>query len=81
MIHDAQHTAAELPARGAFGHAAAEYAVALGAKAGVGRVLLFHHDPARTDDEIDAICASFGTGTAASVPVVAAAEGDVLDLG
>jgi len=55
--------------------------VALGAKAGVGRVLLFHHDPARTDDEIDAICASFGTGTAASVPVVAAAEGDVLDLG
>jgi len=81
LIHDAQYTAAELPARGAFGHAAAEYAVALGTKAGVGRVLLFHHDPARTDDEIDAICASFGTGTAASVPVAAAAERDVLDLG
>ena len=77
LIHDAQHTADELPSRAHFGHAAAEYAVALGSTAGVGRVVLFHHDPGRTDDELDAIAAGFAD---AAVPVEAAAEGRVLSL-
>jgi phosphoribosyl 1,2-cyclic phosphodiesterase len=55
LIHDAQHTASELPARASFGHAAAEYAVGLGAEAGVGRVVLFHHDPTRSDREVDEV--------------------------
>ena len=77
LIHDAQYTAEELPQRGAFGHAAAEYAVGLARAAGARRVALFHHDPARTDDEVDAILARFGD---AGVAVVAAAEGLVVDL-
>lgn len=77
LIHDAQHTAEELPARAHFGHSAADYAVRLGELAGARSVLLFHHDPARTDAEVDAIVASFAT---ASVPVTAAAEGTTLDL-
>ena len=40
--------------------------------AGAKAVLLFHHDPIRTDDEVDAIVASFAE---AAVPVTAAAEG------
>jgi phosphoribosyl 1,2-cyclic phosphodiesterase len=75
LIHDAQLTAEELPSRGCFGHAAAEYAVALGDAAGARRVLLFHHDPARTDDEVDAIAARFP-----GAPVHPAAEGAVLEL-
>ena len=75
LLHDAQYTAEELPSRGAFGHAAAEYAVALGAKAGARQVVLFHHDPARTDDEVDAIVGRF---TAAPIPVSAAVEGAIL---
>ena len=77
LIHDAQYTAEELATRGAFGHAAAEYAVGLGRKAGAGRVLLFHHDPGRTDDEIDAIVARFGWS---AMPVQAAIEGTVVEL-
>jgi len=77
LVHDAQYTAAELPTRGAFGHAAAEYAVALGEKAGAGRVVLFHHDPSRTDDEVDAIVAGFA---GAGVPVEAAAQGRTIHL-
>lgn len=77
LIHDAQYTAEELPARGGFGHSAAEYAVALGEAAGARRVVLFHHDPARTDDEVDAIVARF---TGSVLPVQAAVEGAVLDL-
>ena len=45
LIHDAQHTADELPSRAHFGHSAADYAVRLGEVAGARSVLLFHHDP------------------------------------
>ena len=75
LVHDAQYTAEELPTRGAFGHAAAEYAVALGEHAGARQVVLFHHDPARTDDEVDAIAARFSD---AAVDVTAAVEGAIL---
>lgn len=76
LIHDAQYTAQELPARGAFGHAAAEYAVALGEKAGAGHVMLFHHDPSRTDDEVDDMVDRFADG---SVRVSAAIEGTIIE--
>jgi len=39
--------------------------------------VLYHHDPPRTDDEIDAVVASYAGGP---VPVVGAAEGMVIDL-
>ena len=77
LLHDAQHTAAEFEAKKAFGHSAVEYAVGLAEKASVGRLLLFHHDPPRTDAALDAIVAGCrGRG----VPVEAAAEGSVLVL-
>lgn len=77
LLHDAQHTAPEFEAKKAFGHSAVGYAVGLAEKAAVGRLLLFHHDPPRTDDELDAIVAGCqGRG----VPVEAAAEGAVFDL-
>lgn len=41
------------------------------------RVLLHHHDPDRTDDEIDAILAS---PQKAGIGVLAAAEGSEIDL-
>jgi phosphoribosyl 1,2-cyclic phosphodiesterase len=44
-----------LPQRGSFGHAAYEYSLELAAAAGARRVLLFHHDPSRTDPEVEAI--------------------------
>lgn len=78
LVHDAQLVAAEVPERAAFGHAAAEYAVGLAEAAGAARVALFHHDPDRTDEQIDAIVARF---TNAAVPVFAAAQGDVVTLG
>lgn len=52
LVHDAQYTSVELPGRITWGHAAADYAVTLGAACGVGTVLLFHHDPNRTDEQV-----------------------------
>ncbi len=77
LIHDSQYTAAELPARASFGHAAADYAVRLGELAGARSVLLFHHDPDRTDVELDAIVDSLASSP---LLVTAAAEGNVLAL-
>ncbi|HEV3402049.1 MAG TPA: MBL fold metallo-hydrolase [Acidimicrobiales bacterium] len=77
LVHDAQHTAAEFPARRHFGHSAVEYAVELAQQARARTLVLFHHDPARTDDEIDALVAAHAGGR---VEVVAAAEGLAIDL-
>ncbi len=77
LIHDAQHRAAELPEVDYLGHASVDYAVALGVEAGVGTVVLFHHSPTRTDDEIDDILAAAQN---AGVAVVAAREGLVMDV-
>ncbi len=46
----------------------------------VGRLLLYHHDPARTDDEVDALVAAV-RARGPAVVVEAAAEGRVIDLG
>jgi phosphoribosyl 1,2-cyclic phosphodiesterase len=77
VVHDAQLLAEELAAEAAFGHAAAEYAVALAERAGARRVALFHHRPDRTDEALDQLARRFA---AAPVPVAVAAEGLTLDL-
>jgi len=77
LIHDAQYTSEEFPARADFGHSAIEYAIGLGRKAGAKSVMLFHHDPDRTDDDLDQIVASLN-GTKPTVS--AAAEGMVIEL-
>ena len=77
LIHDAQYLDEELPARASFGHSSSGYAAGLAQRAGARRLLLFHHDPPRTDDDIDAIVAAHAGGP---VPVDGAREGMVLDL-
>jgi phosphoribosyl 1,2-cyclic phosphodiesterase len=77
LLHDAQHTAEELPSRALFGHSSAEYAVALGERAEARAVQLFHHDPDRTDDEVDALVRRFA---GSRVAVAAAAEDATIHL-
>ena len=77
VLHDAQYTAEELPARAAFGHSAVEYAVGLAERAGARTLLLYHHDPGRTDDQLDALAAPWAGH---QPPVRAAREELVLDL-
>jgi phosphoribosyl 1,2-cyclic phosphodiesterase len=79
LIHDAQYTASELPARLHFGHSAADYAVGLAKECGAARVLLFHHDPERTDAEVAAIERAMRVGE--DIAVDAAREGTTLWLG
>jgi phosphoribosyl 1,2-cyclic phosphodiesterase len=77
LIHDSHLRAEEVATEGSFGHAAAEYAVRLGALAGARRVVLFHHRPERTDVEVERTVGRFA---GADLPVIAAAEGMTVAL-
>lgn len=77
LIHDAQYTAAEFPERHSWGHSAIDYPIGLGEAADVGRVVLFHHDPRRSDVELDLIAASVHSAT---VKISIAREGEWLRL-
>jgi ribonuclease BN (tRNA processing enzyme) len=79
LLHDAQYTALEFEGpRRFFGHSTLDYALRLAEAAGVGELVLFHHDPSRTDDALDASLAALQQG--ASIPVAAAVEGAVIDI-
>jgi phosphoribosyl 1,2-cyclic phosphodiesterase len=83
LIHDAQYLADEYPQKTGWGHSTVEYVVDVARHADVKRVALFHHDPSRTDDEVDEIvnrarerAASDGYGG----EILAAAEGETIRL-
>jgi phosphoribosyl 1,2-cyclic phosphodiesterase len=77
LLHDAQMlTDADVAAEARFGHASAEYAVALGQHAGARSVLLFHHRPDRTDAVLDELAHRFA-GTPGVSPAV---QGSLLKL-
>jgi len=60
LIHDGQYKPEEIGQRKGWGHSDYEAALDLAARAGVRELVLFHHDPARTDVELTAIISRCG---------------------
>jgi phosphoribosyl 1,2-cyclic phosphodiesterase len=58
LVHDSQYVAKDLPAKAGWGHSTVEQACELAIAANVGQLVVYHHDPYRTDDDLDAIGAS-----------------------
>jgi phosphoribosyl 1,2-cyclic phosphodiesterase len=81
VIHDAQYTPEEYAKKIGWGHATPQYAIAACKAAGALRLALTHHDPSRTDDDLDRVLADIEPIVRASgVEVFAAAEGVTIDL-
>jgi len=83
LIHDAQYTAEEYPAKVGWGHSTVEYVVNLGQFAQVKKVALTHHDPLRDDDAIDRLVANIRAKlreNASSLDVFAAVEGQIVEI-
>ncbi|HEY2512033.1 MAG TPA: MBL fold metallo-hydrolase [Polyangiaceae bacterium] len=83
MIHDAQYLETDMPAKRGWGHSTVENVLRLGQKAETPHLVLFHHDPERDDDAIDAIVARATDWLDENAPqtrATAAREGMVLDL-
>jgi phosphoribosyl 1,2-cyclic phosphodiesterase len=76
LFHDAQFLEPERVVADAYGHATVGDAIELAVQAGVRLLVLFHHSPVRTDDQLDEIAA----GISAPMQVVLAREGQVLDI-
>ena len=61
LIHDAMYTQEEWNAHKGWGHSSVPNALQLGMDASVQMLVLFHHDPERTDKEEDVILKSCRT--------------------
>lgn len=57
LIHDAQYTEDEFPAKATWGHCTVDFAVHVAKEAGVRCLVLFHHDPTHHDGAMDSILA------------------------
>jgi phosphoribosyl 1,2-cyclic phosphodiesterase len=77
VLHDGQYLDEELEARASFGHSCISYAVELSNLAGARSLMLVHHDPGRTDEQIDSLVERYRDSP---VPVVAAAAGMHFEL-
>jgi phosphoribosyl 1,2-cyclic phosphodiesterase len=81
LIHDSQYTPAEFANKNDWGHCTIEYALWVAIECQVKTLVLFHHDPGRHDDELDAILERVvREGAAAGVHVIAAHEGLTLTV-
>lgn len=90
LIHDCQYTAKEYgQGKAGWGHSTVEYVVDIAIAAGVKQLALFHHDPNRTDDQVDELVElareraliNVKRGQGETAPFIfAAAEGMQIDL-
>jgi len=82
LIHDAQYTQKEYnSSKVGWGHSSFEHAIAAAKRAGVKRLALFHHEPVRTDSEIDELTEKFcHPGYSGDTEVFFAREGMEIEL-
>lgn len=57
LIMDCSYTAAEYPAKKGWGHSTFDYAITLARRAGVKKLVCTHHEPTRSDDELERVFA------------------------
>jgi ribonuclease BN (tRNA processing enzyme) len=77
LIHDAQFMKSDF--KPTWGHSTIESAIDVAAKAKVKRLVLYHHDPDRSDDALDRIAVD-SQAKAKGIEVVVAREGMVLEI-
>lgn len=78
LVHDSTYTTEEYDHHRGWGHSTYDEAVQLALDANVRQLILFHHNPDRTDDEVDAClarCRAAVTASGRQLSVVAASEG------
>src|SRR6266487_3951803 len=83
LIHDAQHTCEEFENKRHFGHSTVDYAVHVARESGARRLMLYHHCPSHSDDNVDLMhlyTSALAERVAGGLEVLAAREGLVVEL-
>jgi CheY-like chemotaxis protein/phosphoribosyl 1,2-cyclic phosphodiesterase len=78
VVHDAQYTPEEYPAKKNWGHSTYDYVVQIAAAAGVRRLFLTHHDPLHDDaftEDIEQRARAMAARIGSAMEVVCAFEG------
>jgi phosphoribosyl 1,2-cyclic phosphodiesterase len=80
LLHDAQYSDDEYASHVGWGHSSIDHAVTFAQAARVDHLVMFHHDPAHTDTELEFLLDHGQSLWAGGQPPVLAAEGMVLHL-
>jgi len=81
-VYDTHFTPDEYARFPHYGHSTPDQALEVCAEAGVRRLVLYHHAPSHTDDQMDQIAATYAAlGKTRGVDVVTACEGMTLAIG
>ncbi|THB78525.1 MAG: MBL fold metallo-hydrolase [Desulfobulbaceae bacterium] len=81
LIHDAQYTEEEYATKVGWGHTTYEYCIGAANRAGVKKLALFHHDPDRTDSQIDELAKMYcEPGRYGETEIFFAREGMEIDV-
>jgi ribonuclease BN (tRNA processing enzyme) len=76
LLHDAQFVEKERRIADDYGHATVQDAIDLAVRVGARTLVLFHHGPNRTDDDLDAI----RDGYESPLELVVAREGQLIEV-
>lgn len=83
LVHDAQYTQDEYEKKITWGHSPIDYTVDIAIKAGVKKLVLFHHDPLHDDDMIDQMlkhAQEYAKKAGSQIDILAASEGLTIDI-
>jgi hypothetical protein len=83
LVHDAQYLPVDMPAKRGWGHSVIPDVLELGRAAGAGILALHHHDPSRSDDELDLIgfdAAAWAKERAPGMAAIVAREGLTVEV-
>ncbi|MDR1863505.1 MAG: hypothetical protein LBQ67_06255 [Treponema sp.] len=75
LIHDSQYTAAEFEKHLGWGHSNFEYCTGAAEKAGVKKLVFFHHDPNRTDKDLTRLEDHYRAKNTPGMEIMMAREG------
>ena len=77
LIHDTQYTSGEFEKHLGWGHSSYEYALETARQAKVKKLVLFHHDPVRTDEQLESLEKKYKdeTGSVPGMEIIMAREG------
>ena len=81
LFHDAQYTPEEYMPRVGWGHSTVKDTLAFAQMTQVKKLMLFHHDPSHTDEQLREMLGAEINGEEYGFEIGIAAEGDEFDLG
>ena len=79
LIHDAQYTTAEFEKHLGWGHSSYEYAIEAACQAGVKKLIFFHHDPIRTDAQLQYLSDVYKNSCKENLEIIMAKEGQTIE--